>query len=88
MAYKTKSGRVLSNGDLDAMAEEYEQGTWSGVAQVSPGRPRIYDEDMATVSFRLPKSRIEAIEEAARRNGISKSQFFRDAIDRALLALS
>ena len=68
------------------MAEEYEEGSWSGAGPTSPGRPRIYDEDMETVSFRLPKSRIAAIEAFTKRSGQSKSQFFRDAIDRALLA--
>lgn len=86
MAYKTNSGKDIADADLDAMAEEYEQGTWAGVGKISPGRPRIYEEDMETVSFRLPKSRIAAVDAYTKRAGISKSQFFRDAIDKALLS--
>ena len=40
---------------------------------------------MGTVSFRLPCSRIRAVEAAAKRQGESKSDFFRRAIDRELL---
>ena len=40
---------------------------------------------METVSFRLPKSRIAAVEAVAKRRGESKSDFYRKAVDRALL---
>ena len=86
MTHKTRSGVELTDDMLDSMAREYEEGTWSGHGEISPGRPRLYDEDMETVSFRLPRSRIEAIEALAKRTGESKSAFFREAIDQALLA--
>ena len=86
MELKTQSGIVLTDELLDKMAAEYEQGTWSGHGEITPGRPKIYDEDMETVSFRLPKSRIVAIDALTKRTGESKSQFFRDAVDNALLA--
>ena len=86
MTYKTRSGVVLTDEMIDSMAREYEEGTWAGHGEVSPGRPCLYDEDMETVSFRLPRSRIEAIETLTRRTGESKSTFFREAIDQALLA--
>lgn len=57
----------------------------AGVRPVS-GRPRVYDEDMETVSFRLPKSRIFAIGAVAESRGESRSEFIREAIDAALLA--
>lgn len=88
MAFKTASGRALSDADLDAMAAEYEQGSWSEPeSKVSPGRPKLYEEDMETVSFRLPRSRVDAVEAAAKREGISKSEFYRRAIDKELLSL-
>lgn len=70
----------------DALAREYEDGTWSGVGAITPGRPKLYDEDMETVSFRLPRSRIAAIEAVTARRGESKSEFYRKAVDRQLLA--
>ncbi len=86
MEYIATNGKVLTDELLDSMAAEYEDGTWGGHGEVSRGRPRIYDEDMETVSFRIPKSRIAAIEAVVRKRGESKSDFFRDAIDQALLA--
>lgn len=86
MEFETESGAVVTDEMLDKMAEEYENGTWSGHEDVATGRPKLYDEDMATVSFRLPCSRIRAVDAVAKRRGMRKSDFFREAIDKALLA--
>ena len=85
MGFEADNGTVLTDEMLDKRAEEYEDGTWSGHGEVAMGRPRLYDEDMGTVSFRLPCSRIRAVEAAAKQQGESKSDFFRRAIDRELL---
>lgn len=87
MGFKAADGTVLDDATLDAMAKEYEDETWSGAGEVSPGRPRLYDEDMETVSFRLPRSRISAIEAVTKKSGMSKSEFYRRAVDRELIAL-
>ena len=87
MEFKTADGTVLNDSALNAMAKEYEDGTWSGVGEVTMGRPKLYDEDMETVSFRLPRSRIAVIEAVTKRKGMSKSEFYRQAVDRELLAL-
>lgn len=84
MEYGTDAGVVLSDADFDRMAAEYESGTWSGGGTVEPGRPKLYDEDMETVSFRLPRSRIAAVEAVARARGESKSELFRKAVDKAI----
>lgn len=76
----------ITDKQLDEEAKEYESGSWSGkTGEVVMGRPKLYDEDMETVSFRLPASRIRAIEAVVKRTGQSKSDFFRDAIDNALM---
>ena len=85
MGFEADNGTVLTDEMLDKRAEEYEDGTWSGHGEVAMGRPRLYDEDMGTVSFRLPCSRIRAVEAAAKRQGESKSDIFRRALDRELL---
>lgn len=85
-AYVADDGFLLTDEVLDGLAAEYEDGSWEGHGKVGPGRPRMYDEDMETVSFRLPKSRIFAIGAVAKSQGESKSEFIRKAIDAALLA--
>lgn len=77
----------VNEDQLDHMAAEYESGDWNGsVGPVVPGRPRIYDEELETISFRLPKSRVNAIDAKAKRNGETRSQFLRQAVDAALLS--
>ena len=86
MEVVAENGRVITDDDFDKMAEEYENGTWSGHGEITLGRPKLYEEDLETVSFRLPRSRIAAVEAVARRRGETKSEFFREAIDKALIA--
>ena len=86
MEYIAEDGTVLTDAVLDNLAEEYEKGTWHGHGAIHAGRPRLYDEELTTVSFRIPKSRIAAIERIAKERGESKSEFFREAVDRALMA--
>ena len=87
MEFKTADGTILTDADFDKMAEEYENGSWEGCGKVTLGRPKLFDEEMETVSFRIPCSRIEAVEAVSKRGGISKAEFFRRAIDRELIAL-
>ena len=76
-----------NDDQLDKKAEEYEHGNWEGdTERITPGRPKLYDEDLETISFRLPQSRIDAIDAASKRRGESRSEFIRRALDKALLA--
>ena len=86
MDINKKNQADMTDEMWDLLAKEYEDGTWSGVGEITPGRPKLYDEDMETVSFRLPRSRIAAIEAVTARRGESKSEFYRKAVDRQLLA--
>ncbi|MDR1421805.1 MAG: ribbon-helix-helix domain-containing protein [Coriobacteriales bacterium] len=52
--------------------------------QTGPGRPRLYDDDLETISFKLPKSRIREIDLVIKQKGESRSEFLRDAVERAL----
>lgn len=77
----------VTDRQLDGMAEEYENGTWKGhVGTIRPGRPRVFDEELETISFRIPKSRVQEIDRSARERGESRSQFLRRTIDQALPA--
>jgi transposase len=80
----------VTEESLDTEAREYEDEAWNPASfgKPSPGRPRVYDEDMETVTLRMPHSRILAVEAAASRLGETRSQFMRDAIDQRLLQVS
>ena len=66
MKFEADNGKIITDEAFDKMAKGYETGTWSGHGEISMGRPKLYNEDLETVSFRLPKSRILAIEAIAR----------------------
>lgn len=87
MEYIAQDGTVLTDELLDDMAKEYEEGTWSGNPSLTQrGRPRLYDDDMVTVSFRLSPAVQQAMVAASERLGISRSQFFRNAVEHELMA--
>ena len=66
---------------LDAEAEQYEAGRWSGgLDHVAPGRPRLYDEPLAAISLRLPVSHLEQVDARARARGQSRSEYLREVI--------
>ena len=71
MKYTTFDGTQLDDERLEARAAQYEAGTWEGHGEVVMGRPKLCDEDMETVSFRLPRSRIDAVEAVAKRQHCS-----------------
>lgn len=89
MEYELKNGTVVDDDTLEAMAAEWESGAWEGhVENVVVGVPKeAADDEMTVVSFRMPKTRVDAVDAAAARLGVSKSEFYRRAVDRELAAL-
>jgi hypothetical protein len=84
--YIAENGKKLTDSDFDRMAQEYEEGTWAEpLGKVVMGRPRLSDEDAKVISFKLPVSRIDAIDKLAKRSGETRSEFLRDLVDRALV---
>lgn len=87
MEYKLTNGEVLTDEDLEREAEQYEKGTWEGgLVNLRLGRPTLSNEELGYVTFKAPKSRIAAMEQAARERGMSKSQFMRAAMESAITA--
>lgn len=75
----------MASDDVDAIADACERGDysmWDG-SRVSYGSP--LKEEMTTISVRLPKSRVAAIERVAGKGGLSRSEFVRRAVDQKLL---
>ena len=89
MSVVLKSGVVLTDEMIDKLADEWENDTWSGsLGKVVMGRPRISDDELVNVTFRLPKSQIESIDRVAEKQGESRSEFLRNAAVRALVSAS
>jgi predicted DNA binding CopG/RHH family protein len=75
---------------LDAWAAEYENESWEGMkfGKIIQGRPRLYNEELKTITVKVPASRIAAIQDAANKSGMSRSEFLRQAIDNELATVS
>lgn len=86
--YKKKDGSIVSEEWMDAISNAAEDEELLGIpvtTQTHAGRPRLFkDDELVTISVRLPKSRLAAIEKIAKGTGESRSDFIRDAVDCAL----
>ena len=75
MDYTLRSGKVVTDEQIEAMAEAIEAGSlpgqWSG--EVVVGRPRLADEPLDVISFKVPHSAALAIKRAAEQEGARPS---------------
>jgi hypothetical protein len=84
-AVTTGAGAEVTDEMFERLAGEWENDTWSGrLTDISVGRPRIMGEELVNVTFRIPKSRLTTIEAIAKRKGETRSEYLRDAVDKAL----
>lgn len=90
MEHKLSNGYVLTDGEIEIRSAEWERDQWEGpLIPIAIGRPRLQDaEDSVVVSFRLPRSCAEAVEIASADRGLSKSEFYRQAVDHELEAIA
>jgi type I restriction enzyme, R subunit len=79
-AYRTKTGRVLTDADIEALADEAERGY--GVEQVTkrPGRPRMGSAPAAVVPVRLHADLNATVKAQAESESTSLSELVRDAL--------
>lgn len=78
--YKLANGYVLTDEEIEARAQEWEDGTWKGeLVELRAGRPRLSSEPNANLSFKCPQSGAAMIERAAELSGVKKSAFMREA---------
>ena len=85
MEYIAENGQVLTDEMLDKMAKRYEDGTWSGkMGKLVVGRPSLADEDVKSISFRLPVSKISIMDARAANRGETRSEFIRSVIETEL----
>ncbi len=66
MSMHTKDGRPVTDEMLDEWPEAYERGEWPEGKTVVMGRPRLADEEVRPVTFKLPVSPFARSPESAR----------------------
>lgn len=73
---------------LNAMAEPFERGEWPEGKTIPLGRPRLAEEEVRTVTFKLPLSQIRALDDLAKASGMTRSEAIRNAVKHELAATS
>ena len=88
MEYTTKSGFKFTDEMIEEWAEQAERGNYPGkpgkFIVSPPGRPRLSDEELVTIAFKVPKSYRDLLDQRAAANNETRSQFMREALEAAL----
>ena len=75
----------ITSQELEERAEAYERGEWPPGKTTRMGRPPFSsDDELESISFRIPKSRLKAIEALSTKRGETRSEFLGAAVDKAL----
>lgn len=76
----------VTAAELDSLAEPFERGEWPEGKTVVMGRPRLAQEEVRSVTFKLPVSQIAALDRLAESSGRTRSEVLREATTRELAA--
>ena len=86
--YVLKGGTTLTDDQIEELARKAEQGDYPGSPGawvIRPqGRPTQFAEDLVTVTLRVPASMRDALDQKARAEGKTRSEFLRQAIAQAI----
>ncbi len=84
-SYTTKTGRVLSDADIEALADEAERGyEVENLKRRRRGRPMLGSAPAEVVPVRLDPELKQAVEDRARGDDTSVSEVIREALRRFL----
>jgi hypothetical protein len=81
----------LDPAEVEASIEEYESGDLSRMkfGPAMRGRPKLCQgEELKSVTVKMPASRVAALQRQAREQGVSQSEWIREAIDMRLIAMA
>ncbi|HCC36641.1 MAG TPA: hypothetical protein DEQ14_02955 [Treponema sp.] len=90
MEYITASGAVITDEMIEAWGKACERGEYPGMPGkfiISPvGRPRLSDDELVSVSFKLPRGVVNVLDATAKKRNESRSEFLREAVGNAISA--
>ena len=88
MEYTTKSGFTLTEEMIEELAEAAARGDYPGkpgkIIVAPKGRPKLCDEELVTIAFKVPRSIRDRLDESAAERNESRSQFLRNTLEKAL----
>lgn len=79
----------LELDEVEEIVTKVESGDLSDfdTSKIIEGRP-LEHEPMETISLKIPRSRVKAVNRIAKETGMSRSEFVRRAIDNELISLA
>mgnify|MGYP002518605003 CR=1 FL=1 len=87
-SYKIKGGAILTDSDIETLAEQAEQGSYPGTPGdwiVRPkGRPALANEPLVTLTVKVTPSMRAALDNKAAESGETRSQFLRSILEKAI----
>ena len=83
MEISTENGTKITYEMFEKLADAYESGNWPGVAsgEITIGQPRLKEDDARAITFRIPVSKVVALDKLAETQGISRSEVLRKAVE-------
>ncbi|NMM93311.1 hypothetical protein [Bifidobacterium oedipodis] len=89
MVFRTKNGTVVTDEMIEQWAENAEKGLYPGtpgttVTRPQFGRPRLYAEPLASVTFRLREEDLQLADGWAKDRGVSRSIILRELVERGI----
>ena len=89
MGIITKNGVELSDEMIEQIAAAFERGEWPGIeSRIVQGRPLKFNEELQSVTFKVPVRKLAAIDQRAAERGVSRSDYLRNLLDRDIVASS
>jgi hypothetical protein len=81
---KTKSGKVLTRKDIEALADEAEAGydLSKATRELAPGRPSLGKGVSPRISYRVPERLYSRARAKAKKEGRTVSELARDALEK------
>ena len=88
MAFVSKNGTVVTDEMLEELALQMEAGQIPGEPGEwlikPPGRPRLSQEELVTVAFKIPQSQRAAADRIAKSRNQTRSEFMRELLAAAI----
>lgn len=81
-----ENGLPVTEGMVQEWCDAYDRGCLPDGYEVEGpvmGRPRLFDEEMVSLTVRLTKSQKQSLEQRAKELGITTSAYVRDLLARA-----
>ncbi|MCI1649323.1 ribbon-helix-helix protein, CopG family [Bifidobacterium tibiigranuli] len=85
MTFTTENGVQITDEQFDQWAQQAENGHYPNrKGEIFIGKPPLSDEELTTVTFKAQPTIVEMLDARAKRQGVTRSELLRHAVEREL----